>query len=251
MRSLYLRALNLFDTALSVAFQTECILCGTLSLTLCKNCNGLFSLAPPYCNHCGDELSQPMERCSGCLPPVWDVLSGLRSFFWLKGAARELLLLAKYQRTYSALRRLWLLCEEHPMVLDNQWKVGCVVPIPTTPSRFAERGYNCAGWFAEKVAERWNVPCRYDVLVRRGTPLLQSGLSRKQRIEKAHAGFQTTPSRVPLPPRILLFDDVCTTGATLLACARLLRKEYPKLEDIYAVTLLRTPPASRLPSQQA
>ncbi len=107
-----------------------------------------------------------------------------------------------------------------------------VVPVPAHRGRRRERGYDPAGVLASAVARRAAVPLR-EVLRREDRGRRQVGARRAQR---RRAPLRVHAAEAP-PPRLLLVDDVHTTGATLDACARALRAA--GAEWIAAVTYAR------------
>jgi ComF family protein len=95
-----------------------------------------------------------------------------------------------------------------------------LVPVPLHPRRLRSRGYNQAAAIAEALGERAQLPLA-DCLVREGPAVTQVGRHREQR-RAGPAGVIRARSAVPA--RVLLVDDVVTTGATLAACQKTLRE---------------------------
>jgi ComF family protein len=97
-----------------------------------------------------------------------------------------------------------------------------VVPVPLHPKRERERGFNQADLLARLLARSTGVPTR-DLLKRTRPTLQQAGFDRPHRMENLRGAFVL---RHPMPPdsTLLLVDDVSTTGATLNACAAVLKE---------------------------
>jgi ComF family protein len=113
-----------------------------------------------------------------------------------------------------------------------------VLPIPLHPRRLRERGFNPAGLIARSLARSHRL--RFDpvALVRvRDTPS-QASLGRRERIRNVRDAFRVR-RRAAIPARVWLVDDVVTTGATLAAAARALRRAGAK--EITALCAARTP----------
>ncbi|MDW5598780.1 ComF family protein, partial [Conexibacter stalactiti] len=109
-----------------------------------------------------------------------------------------------------------------------------LVPVPLHPARHRRRGFDQAARIAEALARRLALPVA-SCLRRAGPATRQLGASRATRLA---AGRLTLRVAGPVPPRVLLVDDVHTTGATFEACARALRAA--GAEHVAAVAYART-----------
>jgi ComF family protein len=109
-----------------------------------------------------------------------------------------------------------------------------LVPVPLHPKRLRSRGFNQATVLAAALGGRAGLPVA-DLLVRSGPAAPQAGLHRAER-RAGPAGTIATRGRAPA--RVLLVDDVVTTGATLAACSAALRRA--GAADVSAVTFART-----------
>ena len=101
--------------------------------------------------------------------------------------------------------------------------VDAIIPVPVPPSRRRKRGFNQAEILAEIIGERLGIPVRTDLLTRTKKTLPQKELSPAERLKNLSGAFRAEE----LPPdikRVLLVDDIYTTGSTLEACARILKK---------------------------
>ena len=98
-----------------------------------------------------------------------------------------------------------------------------VVPVPMEESRRKERGYNQAELLAQGLAQALRVPCRTDLLMR-CTDIAQHDLSAGLRAVNAQRSFQAAPGADPSGLRLLLVDDIFTTGNSIRRCAQLLKE---------------------------
>jgi ComF family protein len=101
--------------------------------------------------------------------------------------------------------------------------VEIVVPVPLHPRRLRARGFHPAGVLARAVARRLDAPLAADALVAMRAIPSQTGLDRAARRRNVQGAFAPRTG-FAAPPVVALVDDVATTGATLAACARALRR---------------------------
>ncbi len=99
------------------------------------------------------------------------------------------------------------------------WDIDVIVPVPLGEVRLKERGYNQAQLIAEALAAERAVPCLPQALRRRRETRSQVGLNAQQRGENMSDAFEADATQVQ-DRRILIIDDVLTTGSTLNACAQ-------------------------------
>jgi len=131
---------------------------------------------------------------------------------------QELIHLLKYQRhltiaKYFAESLAGALSEIH---------YDCITAVPLNPVRCRERGFNQSALIASKCAEIMQVDFEENMLVRNKNTQSQTKLTRKQRIENIRDAFSINGSAENL--KILIIDDVITTGSTLNECAGVLKK---------------------------
>ena len=121
----------------------------------------------------------------------------------------------------------------HARILESQGQPDLVLPVPLSPQRLRERGYNQAWALARRVAARLNRPARADVLERLRDTAHQTVLSRAERERNLrHAFVVPREHAVALQGRrVALVDDVVTTGATASAAAQALRAAGQQRED--------------------
>jgi ComF family protein len=122
---------------------------------------------------------------------------------------------------------LTVVCERHwlPDAID------LVLPVPLHPARFRKRGFNQA-WL---LVRPWGDLAVRDLLQRTRRTSPQTGLGRKERLKNVIGAFRVTDPAIVENRHILLVDDVYTTGATVLECARILNKCGAAQVDILTV----------------
>jgi ComF family protein len=218
--------------ALDLLFPRRCAGCGTFGAFLCASCLASSPRAAgercPRCWRAGRE-----ETCLDCYR-FTPAFAALRSAFAYGGVPRSAVLALKYKGVSSAAEEMAV-----PMA-DTlaMWNppVDAVAAVPLNWVRKRTRGYNQAESLARQVARRVDLPYAGGVLrrVKRTPPQVQQpdALARHQNVAGAF-GRGTRPA----PARILLVDDVATTGATLDACSRVLLSSGAR--EVFALTFAR------------
>jgi ComF family protein len=111
-----------------------------------------------------------------------------------------------------------------------------LVPVPLHPTRQRERGFNQASLLAELSSARISIPCK-PLLKRIRYTTTQTALDRAERMENLHNAFRLRKNADVRGLRVLLVDDVLTTGSTLSECARVLKRA--GAISVYAATAAR------------
>lgn len=163
------------------------------------------------------------------------VFDRLRSFGAYDGELRKLIVLLKYNAVQPLAGPLagWLalVLQQHPELAATD----ALVPVPLHRRRQRMRGYNQAELLARELGRWTRLPVETGWLARVRDTASQTGLTPAQRIKNVHGAFAGTTKLDR--SRILLVDDVCTTGATLNACARALKRG--GAASVQAVTVAR------------
>ncbi|HZZ89338.1 MAG TPA: ComF family protein [Caulobacteraceae bacterium] len=180
-------------------------------------------LEAPVCDGCGaPQVYEAGERCPACLAKS-RAFDRARAAVAYDDASRDLILkLKRADRTdLAALFALWLSRAARDLIEDSD----VVVPVPLHPWRLVTRRFNQAAEIARPLARRAGLAYAPDVLIRRRDTPTQGGRSasgRRRNVQAAFAVPQRAWSKV-VGRRVLLVDDVLTTGATAEGCARVLK----------------------------
>jgi ComF family protein len=227
------RAVWVWQSLLDLIYPPRCPGCGRIGSTFCDACRAQVEyVLQPVCRRCGVPLLQEglCQRCR-TLPSSLDGILAVAVF---ADPIRQAIHALKYENNTTLARPLG------KMMVDA-WQrsslpvTDLVVPVPLHTRRQAERGYNQSSLLARVVSRGLGLPVDDRTLVRlRATPP-QVGLSRTERHHNVEGAFACLG---PLHGKtVLVVDDVCTTGATLEACAVALRAR--GATGVWAFTLAR------------
>ena len=214
---------------LDFALPPRCPGCGAIVADphrFCLACwHALTFLGEPCCRRCGLPFEYEGEgECGRCLaePPAFD---RLRAAVAYGEVSRQVALRLKYSGRPGLAETL-----AHFMLRHLEGGAGrggtLLVPVPLHRWRIWKRGYNQAALIASALARRGGVEAELDLLRRtRATPPLK-GLGRRERALAVRGAFALAPGAGPslAGRRVVLVDDVYTSGATASACARALRR---------------------------
>ena len=211
---------ELSAVALDLMFPARCVGCGRSGDFLCTACRAtLQPIEPPFCRRCGRPLSDGGTVCHDCrTAPL--AIAGIRSAYCFQGAIRKAVHELKYSDVTALARPLSHLVA--PVVERLPAQVDAVVAVPLHSSRLRSRGYNQAELLARELARSARLPVLAGAVHRvRDTPSQVKVGGREARRANVRGAFRCDDGRVH-GKRILLLDDVCTTGSTLSACAEAL-----------------------------
>ncbi len=206
---------------------------------ICRMCWGsLAVIEQPYCRLCGLPLDLSGPVCPVCRSRQRH-FSFARSFGIFDERLQRILHLFKYRRRRSLaepLAQMLLLVIRQ----DRRFEaMEAIVPVPLHSAKARARGYNQSELIAARLSRKAGINLLKDVLLRvRNTPS-QSSLGLTEREKNVRDAFRVRDSKAISGKRLILLDDVLTTGATADACAGVLLKAGVK--ELCVLTVARTP----------
>lgn len=214
-------------------FPSRCAGCDQLAKVWCERCHAsLQFITKPFCHTCGKPGSKPSNRCTFCTdyPSNFKV----RAFAKYQGPLLRAILQLKYRPNCELAQTmsLWL----SDVLSHTKWRVDLIVPIPLGRKRFRSRGYNQASLIAEGLGELQGLEICEHALTRIRETESQVGLDPVARRMNVQDAFRSK-EEIIYGKKILLVDDLVTTGATLSACAKSLFDA--GAEKVYGIAVAR------------
>jgi ComF family protein len=235
------------EAALGVLFPNRCSICNSdidVGCCVCKGClRKIEIIHPPFCKRCGapSRGGAPLARlhpegsCIQCADLIFHFAKN-ESLGVYSGILRELIHSYKFEKRRGLARTFSSLIREYKRGYVEQHEV--IVPVPLTPSRLSERGFNQASLIAEQIAKESSIVLAEECLSRRGNSKPQSRIGAvAERLANLKDRFTVRERyRDAIRKRsVLVFDDVLTTGATSSACARALMSAGAALVDVLTI----------------
>jgi ComF family protein len=235
------------NSVADLLFPPHCVTCGRFGVWLCSQCiSEVAFIDAPICARCGAPLGATVigDTVDGsesaaighrCLF-LSSNLDGLRSAAWLGGTLQKAIHQFKYQDLQSLSGALGhLLAQGWERFGMDQEEFDQIAPIPLHRSRERERGYNQALLLSQELSRHVGCPVSARLLVRTRATSPQVGLGPEERQANVEGAFSCTDRLEGA--RVLLVDDVLTTGSTLESAGTALRKSGASL--VWAYTLAR------------
>src|SRR5437899_7085491 len=237
---------ELLEGAVSVLYPPICTLCGGKTRAgeyLCEQCEAKrLCIVAPFCQQCSEPFDGAIATaftCANCAHRTIYFDAAVAAYRG-RGIVREVIHQFKYARQIH-LRHLvarWLCA-----ALDDERLRDCnfdlIVPVPLHPTRERERGFNQASLLSELLSAQTSIRSQR-VLERVRYTTTQTALDRSERMENLHNAFRLRKNADVRGLRVLLIDDVLTTGSTLSECARVLKRA--GAISVHAATAARASP---------
>jgi competence protein ComFC len=220
---------SVIEKAIRVIAPHRCIMCGNYNNVVCTACTYVVRrIEVAVCLLCGVKAAdwRPCERHNAGI-------AHLQAATLYKGDVKELIHRFKFDHARDAYKPVATIIASSLPAFTGDW---LVVPIPTVAAHIRQRSYDQALLIAKEVARQKSL--RMQRLLRRAHDTRQVGATRAQRVAQAATVFEVAGT--PKAAKILLIDDVCTTGATLMAAAKVLKSA--GITEVWAATAAWQPP---------
>lgn len=232
---------EMLETAIVFLYPAKCRVCdGFLAVAaipyICTDCwQDMQFLEPPWCDICG--TPEVNGRCDACAtaPPRY---GKLRTIAFYHTTLQQAIHLFKFEKKKVLAHHLIQLINAHIPSDCDIAEYDFVLPIPIHKKRLRERGFNQAALLADGIAKAENIPVLVDTLVRKRHTVAQSSLDSAARQQNIIGAFEVRNPDIISGKRLLVIDDVFTTGATMREAVSELWTADPAEIDV--LTLART-----------
>ncbi|MDD5289104.1 MAG: ComF family protein [Dehalococcoidales bacterium] len=236
--------------ALDLLFPKFCVGCGKEGDFICSSCQAsLPCIEPPVCTKCGKPqinfqaspgvnpatvLRMNEVFCSSCIG--WEAdIDGIRSPFRFEGVIRKAIHAFKYNNLRAITGRLAKLLSDY--LIANPIRCDVLTPVPLHDKRLRERGYNQSCLLAKELGRLTGIPVSDSCLVRHHYNLPQARTANVEERRQNVVGVFACQNDDLRGKKVLLIDDVTTSGATLNACASVLKTA--EAMSVWGLTLAR------------
>lgn len=221
----------MFKLIINTLYPAKCILCQQIIEDvnkLCSICWAKIKFIDPHhaCHKCGCYLNSEMQSllfCTNCCvkPPIYNQS---RSLFVYDNNSNKLITDFKYfDKTNNAIILADLLSNRLKDFIEYN---DIIIPVPMHKLDFIKRRYNQTILLANKIAAIHKKPVIYDAILKIKRTKKQVGQTKKQRMENLKKAFSINNKKnnIIFAKKLLLVDDVITTGATISECSKILLK---------------------------
>jgi len=211
---------NVKSHFVNLVFPPVCVCCRKVGEILCQDClDEVAWVEKPICQDCGCTVSKHSYQCNSCQERPLS-LKQIRAAVLFDKVIPNTIHQLKYRNVFALAEPLGeLMAQAWP-----NWQINSdiVLPIPLHKKRQIKRGYNQSELLVKTFCRELSLPSNQEILVRTRQTPSQVGLNAEDRRKNVDGAFTVKRPHLVKGGNILLVDDVCTTGATLIAAAEVL-----------------------------
>ena len=198
-------------------------------------------LYPPVCGICGKITPKGIcIKCNVELKKQAEVnilqkeeieeknFEELMYIFKYEGQVRKLILDYKFNEKSYMYKTFVNFLLKNKKIFENIKKYDTIVPVPISPKRQKKRGYNQSLLIAREIAHKTNLELMNNCLIKTKNIIEQSKLNKEDRAQNIYGVYELKNKQLVENEKILLIDDIYTTGSTVNECSRILRKANPE-----------------------
>lgn len=224
---------SFFNALLNFVYPPICIYCETRlqgeEKLFCANC---WQKVEPVESNSLEELTAVK---------VWDSLplEKVKSLWWFDDFIQTVVHEMKYNRKLSLAKKLGADLADSILHDSDYASADLLIPVPLHKSKQRERGFNQSLLLAKSIAQNTGIPVNNKIIKRVQKTQAQAKLNAAQRMNNVNNAFEVIDVDRIKNKKVILIDDVCTTGATLFACSDVLLSS--GCSHVFAVTVAKAP----------
>jgi ComF family protein len=228
-----------------ILFPPRCIICGGSpeergKTPFCSEClTKVPFIRPPLCTCCGLQFTgagSVNHLCVDCISKK-PFFSTARALGIYDTILLDTIHLFKYSGRILIGELIGTVMAEHRYDSLSIPEFSLIIPVPLHPKKLKERGFNQSLILGRQIAKKFSIPLDFGVLKRRIDTKPQVNLGKSERIKNVKGAFMVKEKERIEGEKVLLVDDVYTTGSTVNECARVLKEA--KASDVAVLTLAR------------
>jgi len=238
---------RLVDFIADGIFPRPCISCenenGGKNHHLCSQClKNIRRIISPFCNLCGNPVDMGYDYphqefvCGLCRHQPYRFHQA-RSFGYYENSLKDLIQHLKYKKQPGVIREIQPLISQFFENIKSEYSGFIIVPVPLSKERLKERGFDQAFLIAREVSKILSLPLVSNSITRIRDTTFQAGLERNKRLENIKGAFEVSKPECVRGKKILLVDDVLTTGSTCNEVTKVLK--ISKVDCVNVFTLAR------------
>ena len=232
---------NYWTAFVRIIYPTFCLICeSSLEINECYLCDSCQAQIPhlkqPLCRKCAAEVppfAELSSRCPSCRSMKTYYHQGT-ALFPYRDAVKKILHVVKFEKKPWYVKSFKKSIAKANFALPIH-KYDFMVPVPADPKRKKQREFNTAHLIAESIAQLPNAPGIKPILKKIKSTAPQSELDRSKRLSNLFGTFRLIRSENVRHKRVLLVDDIVTTGATINECAKCLKEADVSCVDFFAL----------------
>jgi len=218
---------NIIDTILDMIYPQVCGICGKVA-------------RKSICNKCRARLKSEFKfEMDDYTEDVQKNFNEHYYFFKYENLIRQQILDLKFHEKPYVYKTIMYFLKENKKDLKNLEKYDIIIVVPVSISRKKERGYNQSTILAKEISRIIERPFIENVLYKIKNTVPQSTLNKEQREQNAKGVYKVNNIQKIYNKKILIFDDIYTTGSTLNECAKVLIEQGIKKEQIGVMTIAK------------
>ena len=213
---------NFYDNILDLIYPPVCGICGKLNQNyLCKKCQKVLENQSKFVIDENQDFNQNFNKHL--------------YIFKYEGIIRSMILNYKFNEKsylYITFVNFLLKNEKFFKILKSY---DTIIPVPISSERKNERGYNQSELLAKELAKKLNIECVKNCLIKNKNIIEQSKLNKEERQKNIQGVYILKNKEKLINKKLLLIDDIFTTGSTVNECCKILKQANPRKIDIFTI----------------